>query len=150
MEEVINIKIRIGTRTSRLALKQGEEIIRGLKELYPEIGIAVVGFKTSGDRDKVTPLAGLERSDFFTDEIDRALLTGEVDCAVHSAKDLPDPLPEGLIVAALTMSIDRDEVLVSRSDLNLNRLPRGARIGTSSIRRKNQVHAIRPDLEVVD
>ena len=144
------IRVKIGTRTSRLALKQVEEIIRALKGLYPEIEIAVVGFKTAGDRDKVTPLARMEKKDFFTDEIDRALLEKRIDCAVHSAKDLPDPLPEGLIVAALTSSIDRDEVLISRSGLKLNQLPRGARIGTSSIRRKEQVNAIRPDLEVVD
>ncbi len=146
MERVITI----GTRCSRLALSQIGEIIQTMTKRYPEIKVEVVSFKTSGDRDKATPLADVERTDFFTDEIDRALLEGRIDCAIHSAKDLPAPLTNGLAVAALTASIDPDEILVSRAGLLLDGLPRGATIGTSSLRRKTQLKMFRPDLNSVD
>lgn len=141
---------RIGTRTSPLALKQVEEIVGALKEFYPAIKIEEVGIDTYGDRDKATPISQIEGSDFFTREIDEALLVGKVDFAVHSAKDLPDNLKENLVIAAITDSIDPYDVLVSKSGLKLHELPYGARIGTSSLRRKEALKRFRSDFQIVD
>lgn len=142
--------IRIGTRTSPLALKQVDEVTESLKRLYPEIGFEVIGIDTYGDKDKATPISDVEGSDFFTREIEDALLKGEIDFAVHSAKDLPDMIPEGLHIAALTGSIDPYDALVSKGDLKLDELPCGAKIGTSSLRRKAQLKSYRDDFEIVD
>ena len=141
---------RIGTRTSPLALKQVEEVLEALKKSYPEISLTVIGMETYGDKDRATPISEVEGSDFFTKEIDRALLSGEIDFAVHSAKDVPEVLAEGLRVAAFTESIDPYDVLVSKDGLKLNELPFGARIGTSSARRKEALKKFRPDFELVD
>lgn len=141
---------KVGTRTSPLALRQVEEIGKMLKQKKPGVCFQTVGIKTTGDRDKKTPLSQTEGSDFFTKEIDRALLAGEVDMAVHSAKDLPDRLPEGLEVTAITKSIDPYDVLVSKNHLKLSELSKGAKIGTSSERRKKQLKSFRSDLKIVD
>jgi hydroxymethylbilane synthase len=141
---------KIGTRTSPLALKQVEEVLSALKKFYPGIGAEITGIDTYGDKDKTTPISEIEKSDFFTREIDRALLEGKIDFAVHSAKDLPDILEEGLFIAAITESIDPLDVLVSKSGLKLNQLPRGAKIGTSSLRRKKALKEFRPDFEIID
>ena len=141
---------KIGTRTSSLALKQVEEVLGALKKFYPAVRISIVGIDTYGDKDKTTPVSKIEGSDFFTREIDEALLNGKIDFAVHSAKDLADNLREGLVIAAITDSIDPYDVLVSKSGLGLDELPYGARIGTSSLRRKRQLKNYRNDLQIVD
>lgn len=130
---------RIGTRSSRLAIKQVEEFTG----YFPDEKFEVVFFDTSGDIDKTTPISSIEGSDFFTDTIDSALLDGEIDLAVHSAKDLSDKLPEGITVAFMTKSIYPHDVLVGA-------LPLGARVGTSSQRRKEQLEKYRPDLQILD
>jgi hydroxymethylbilane synthase len=139
-------KIRIGTRGSRLGLVQVEETLRFLGEVEHEI----LTFDTSGDIDRKTPVSEVEGTDFFTDSIERALLKGEIDMAVHSAKDLPDSLPEALTIAAVTKSIDEDDVLASKGNLTLRELFPGAKVGTSSKRRKEALRKIRPDLQIVD
>ncbi len=141
---------KIGTRTSPLALKQVDEFLEALKKFYPAVRVSIVGIDTSGDRDKTTPISSIEGSDFFTREIDEALLGSKIDLAVHSAKDLPDNLREGLVIAAITNSIDPYDILVSKSGLELGELPHRARIGTSSLRRKSQLKSYRDDLKVVD
>lgn len=141
---------RAGTRTSALALKQVEEAFGMLKKFYPGIGLEVVGIDTYGDRDKVTPISEIEGTDFFTREIDEALLRHEIDFAIHSAKDLANELRDGLVIAAITDPIDIFDALVSKSGLTLDKLPEGARIGTSSLRRKTQLKAYRKDFEIVD
>ena len=141
---------RIGTRTSPLALRQVEEILEALRKFYPDFKAEVIGIDTYGDKDKVTPISQIEGTDFFTREIDDALLKNEIDFAVHSAKDLPDMLKEGLVIAAQTSSIDPYDALVSKDSLKLAQLSYGARIGTSSIRRKSQLSKYRDDLEIVD
>jgi len=141
---------KVGTRTSPLALAQVDEIRPYFKKARPDLAIEVVGFETYGDRDKNTPISEMEGSDFFTREIDNALLNKKIDFAVHSAKDLPDKLRTGLKIAVMTPSRDPYDVLVSRTGLTLDALPAGSRIGTSSIRRKNSIRAFRPDLEIVD
>lgn len=160
---------KIGTRTSPLALRQVEEVLNALEKFYPAINpvrnlvlpgskysisngvnVEIVGMETYGDRNKTIPISQIEGSDFFTKEIDDALLNDKIDFAVHSAKDLPDNLKEGLVVAAITKSIDPYDVLVSKSGLKLNELEPGARIGTSSLRRKKQLKEFREDFRIVD
>ncbi len=141
---------RVGTRTSPLALKQAEEVFGMLRKFYPGIEPEVIGIDTYGDRDKVTPISETEGTDFFTREIDEALLKGEIDFSVHSAKDLGDALRNGLAIAAITDPVDPFDALVSKSNLSLDELPIGAKIGTSSLRRKAQLKAYRKDFEIVD
>ena len=149
---------RTGTRTSPLALKQVEEILQILRKFYPDFKAEVVGIDTYGDKDRATPISEVEGSDFFTREIDEALLRGEIDpersrsidFAVHSAKDLPEQIPEGLYIVAITKSIDSYDALVSKNGLKLAELPHGARIGTSSFRRKTQLREYRDDFDIVD
>lgn len=107
-------------------------------------------YDTSGDKDKNTPIPAIEGSDFFTDSIEKALLDGEIDIAVHSAKDLPDKISDGLLIAAVTKSIDPYDVLISKNNLNLKELPYGAKIATSSVRRKEQLKKYRPDFQIAD
>lgn len=141
---------RVGTRASPLALRQAQEVLAALKKSRADLQAELVGIETYGDKDKATPISEVEGSDFFTREIDDALLKGEVDFAVHSAKDLPAQLREGLVVAAVTKSIDPYDALVSRSGLKLDGLAGGAKIATSSLRRKSQLKKYRGDFQVVD
>lgn len=136
----------IGARKTRLSVKQVEEFMR----YFPEEDFKIVYFDTAGDIDKTTPISNTEGSNFFTDTIDEALLNGEIDLAVHSAKDLPRNLPREIEVAFMTESIDPHDVLVSRNNLKLSELPPGARVGTSSKRRKEQLIKERSDLQVLD
>lgn len=141
---------RTGTRRSNLALRQAEEILEALKKFYPGIKTEITGIETYGDRDKVTPISEIEGTDFFTREIEEALLRGEIDFAVHSAKDLPDKIPQGLYIAAITKSIDPFDALVSKNNLCLKDLPFRAKIGTSSLRRKTQLKKYRSDFQIID
>lgn len=139
-------KIKIGTRPSMLALKQAEEVQSNL----PWVQMEVIPIATKGDKDKISPLIDYEESDFFTHEIEHALLEKKIDAAVHSAKDLEKCMPEGLIIAALTRSINPFESLVSRDNRTLNDLAYGAIVGTSSSKRKDAILRFRPDLIVKD
>ncbi len=138
--------LRVISRDSQLALLQVEELFR----IYAGVPFALTAIKSFGDCHKHISLMtrGLA-ADFFTRELDRAILSGEYDIAVHSAKDLPYPLPAGLAIYALTEAQDKSDSLVSRDNLRLAELPSGARIGTSSTQRKAELQALRPDLEVV-
>lgn len=141
---------KVGTRTSPLALKQVEEVLGTLKKFYPTVNLEIVGIDTYGDKNKATPISDIEGSDFFTGEIDETLLRGEIDFAIHSAKDLPDRLTGGLVIAAITETVDPYDVLVSESGLKLEELPYGAKIGTSSLRRKTQLKKCREDFQMLD
>jgi hydroxymethylbilane synthase len=138
--------LKIGTRPSPLAVKQVEEVI----SLLPLVRFEVIKIETSGDMDKTSSLAGREDSDFFTREIEEALLDGRLDAAVHSAKDLENDTPENLTIAAVTRPISAFECLVSASGLMLEDLPPGAVVGTSSRKRKEAIAHFRPDLVVKD
>jgi len=140
-------RLRIGSRTSPLALKQVDEVAEALRAAAG-CAVETVGCDTAGDRDRTTSLVGLDGTDFFTDAIDRSLLDGEIDIALHSAKDLPDPLPEGLLLAALTRGVDSRDVFIG--PCGLDAMPVGARIGTSSERRRAMLAAVRPDLVAAD
>lgn len=141
---------KIGTRRSPLALKQVEEVLTALRKFYPDFRAEIIGIDTHGDKDKTTPIWQIEGTDFFTREIETALLRGEIDFAVHSAKDLPDKIPEGLTIAAITRSIDPYDALVSKDNLKIHQLPIGAKIGASSFRRKYQLKKYRNDFRIVD
>ena len=142
--------LKIGTRTSPLALRQTNEVIGYLKEFYPEIRVEIVLIDTYADMDKITPISEIEGTDFFTREIEEALLSGEIDFAVHSAKDLPDEIPKGLCIVAITKSIDSSEALVSKNNLKIDELKYGAKVGASSQRRKTQLKKYRKDFQLVD
>ena len=141
---------RIGTRSSPLAIKQVNEVIGSLKRIDPLRQFTIVRIETYGDKDKATPISEIEGTDFFTREIEDALVKGEVDFAVHSAKDLADELADGLTIAAITKPVDPYDALVSKGDLKLDELPGGATIGTSSRRRKEQLKRFRSDFHIVD
>ncbi|MBP7216658.1 MAG: hydroxymethylbilane synthase [Candidatus Omnitrophica bacterium] len=142
--------VRIGIRPGALARKQLEEVIVLLKRRYPNAAFCTHTIATTGDRDKTTPLSRVTEQDFFTRDIDQALLAKKIDVAVHSSKDLPDVLPPGLVIAFETKSISLYDCLVSRGNLKLAQLPVQAKIGASSQRRKEQLLAMRHDIEVVD
>ena len=102
--------LRVGTRTSPLALAQVREIARALKAVAPDLELEITSMDTAGDKDKKTPISEMEGTDFFTREIDQALLDKRIDLAVHSAKDLADQVPEGIVIAATTRSVDPYDV----------------------------------------
>ncbi|MFH2070467.1 MAG: hydroxymethylbilane synthase [Elusimicrobiota bacterium] len=143
--------IRIGARPSPLAARQVREVMKLLTEKRPDLidKFEIKTYNTMGDRDKTTPVSSVEGTDFFTDTIETALSGGEIDVAVHSAKDLPDVIPGGLQVIAVTESIDRHDALVSKRGWTLDTLPERARIGTSSNRRREQLKKFRDDFEIV-
>ncbi|MDD5686575.1 MAG: uroporphyrinogen-III C-methyltransferase [Elusimicrobia bacterium] len=142
---MIKNKIKIVTRKSPLAVIQTEEIINSISD----INFKIITVESYGDKNKHLSLMSDVPPDFFTRELDNAVISGKADIAVHSAKDLPVPLMEGLEVIALTKAEDSTDCLVSRDNLPLKKLNRGSKIGTSSISRKKQLLDIRPDLEIV-
>jgi len=140
--------IRIGSRTSPLSQAQTEEVLVPLRAAYPDTEFTLVPITTSGDRRKNAPLLSMPRG-MFVKEIELALLGNEIDIAVHSAKDLPAQVPDGLAVVAYTQRHDPRDVLVNRWGLTLRELPEGARLGTSSPRRSALIRALRPETQVV-
>lgn len=142
----MNQILRTGTRPSRLAIKQVEEI----SSLLPDLLFKVITIETKGDRDKATPLPALEGTDFFTHEIEEALLAGWIDLGIHSAKDLEESSPDGLIIAATTASVSPHDCLVSGRGETLKTLAPGSAVGTSSAKRKEAIRKFRKDLIVKD
>ena len=142
--------VRVGTRGSALALVQTKLAIDALTAVDLDTTYEPAIIRTEGDRDKVTPLTVLGGQGVFTVALQDALLRGEVDMAVHSAKDLPPNTPDGLVLAALPERADPRDVFISRHGLSLAALPTGARVGTSSRRRAVQARAINPMVEIVE
>jgi hydroxymethylbilane synthase len=140
--------LRIGTRASALARWQAESVQAQLEALG--CASALVLIRTSGDQDRQTPLRLIGGKGVFTKEIEAALLEERVDLAVHSMKDLPTTLPEGLVLGAIGKREDVRDALISRGGVKLADLPRGARVGTSSLRRQAQLRNRRPDLQMAD
>lgn len=138
----------LGSRGSALALAQTGEVVRLLSGRYPEVDFRVKRIKTQGDLQRRRPLSRMEGKGVFVKEIQQALMTGEVQAAVHSYKDLPVEPASGLEVAAILPREDPRDALVSREGLPLEGLPRGAFLGTSSPRRAAQIRALRPDLRI--
>lgn len=140
--------LRIGARSSPLSLAQAEEVAAPLRERFPDRRFDITTLSTAGDRDRRSSLASLGRG-AFVKEIEVALLESRIDVAVHSAKDVPSDLPDGLTLAGTVPRQDPRDVLVDRWSLPLAELPKGARIGTSSPRRTAQIKVRRPDIEMI-
>src|SRR5262245_4138744 len=143
------VRIRIGTRGSRLARWQAEWVADRLSTAHPGLYVELVEIKTQGDRDRNSPLAAIGGVGLFTKEIQRAVKDGMVDIAVHSLKDLPTEGPAELILTAVPVREDVDDALIAPLHRTLDALPPGARVGTGSPRRRAQLLFLRPDLEVV-
>ncbi len=141
------MKIVIGSRGSRLALCQANWVQDRLAALGHAVEILII--KTSGDKLQNTSLQTSGTKGLFIKEIEEALLAGRVDLAVHSLKDLPTELPEGLVVAAVPEREDPRDALVSKAGQTLQSLAHGARIGTGSLRRQAQLLVLRPDLQII-
>ncbi|MFQ5963259.1 MAG: hydroxymethylbilane synthase [Candidatus Scalinduaceae bacterium] len=142
--------IVIGSRGSKLALIQANWVKAQLEAHNREIEFNIEKIKTTGDKITDVPLARIGGMGLFTKELENALLDEKVDLIVHSAKDIPTEIPEGLILGAFSKREDPHDVLISKDNLTLNKLPQNARIGTSSLRRRSQILSFRSDLEVVD
>ena len=141
--------LRLATRRSLLALAQARAYAASLRDLDPELHIEEVQIVTSGDKFQDRPLQALGGKGLFIKEIEAALLSGEIDCAVHSMKDLPAELAPGLVLAAVPEREDPRDAVLTRAGEGLAGVPAGARVGTSSLRRAALVRAARPDVEVV-
>jgi hydroxymethylbilane synthase len=139
--------IRIGTRASALARWQTDHVIALWSQRESGLHVAVVDLSTAGDDLPEAPLEVMEGTGFFTSTLERALLEGRIDVAVHSYKDLPVVSTPGLAVVAVPQRGPVEDALCARDRLTLARLPPGARVGTSSLRRTAQLRALRPDLD---
>ena len=142
--------LKIATRQSPLVLWQAEHIRSRLNQLYPDLTVELVKFVTQGDKILDTPLAKIGGKGLFVKELEAALLDGRADLAVHSMKDVPMHLPDGLSLAVICEREDPFDAFVSNQYQHFNELPQGAKVGTSSLRRKCQILQQRPDLEIID
>ncbi|RME82351.1 MAG: hydroxymethylbilane synthase, partial [Zetaproteobacteria bacterium] len=143
------MRIRIATRKSPLAVWQAERVRALLQAKHPGLEVELVRITTTGDKILDAPLAKIGGKGLFTKEIEQALLDGRADLAVHSMKDVPTEIPEGLVIRAIPERDDVRDVLVSRHGGGMEALPIGARIGTSSLRRTAQLRARWPQFEYV-
>jgi hydroxymethylbilane synthase len=138
----------LGTRGSKLALTQAETCAERLRAAGLAVEVRVI--RTTSDHHPETPLSVIDRRDVFTRQLDEALLRGELDLAIHSLKDVPTELPEGITLAAITERHDPSDALVSDERYDVDGLPEGAVVATSSLRRRAQLLHRRPDLRVVE
>ncbi len=138
----------LGTRGSKLALVQANACAERLRASGLEVEVRVI--KTTSEHHPDLPLSVIDQRDVFTRQLDEALLRGEIDLAVHSAKDVPTEVPEGIVLAAITERHDPSDVLVSDGGYDVDCLPEGAVVATSSLRRRAQLLNHRPDLRIVE
>lgn len=143
-------KIVIGSRGSKLALIQANWVKSQLEEANDGIEFVIEIVKTTGDNITDAPLSKIGSIGLFTKELENALLDKKVDLVVHSAKDVPTEIPDRLEIGAVTKREDPHDVLISKEHVSLKELPQNAKLGTSSLRRRSQVLAVRPDLKIVD
>jgi hydroxymethylbilane synthase len=141
--------LRIGTRGSKMALRQAALVRDRLTTAHPDLAAEIVTIRTTGDRLQDRRLAEIGGKGLFTKEIEEALFAGRIDLAVHSLKDVETRLPEGLEIACVLPRDDPRDAFLSRTAASFAALPEGARIGTSSLRRRAQLLRRRPDLTVV-
>lgn len=144
------MNIKVAARNSPLSLVQVEEALRELKTHVKEASFTVLSKPSRGDLDLKTSLRALEKTDFFTYEMDQMVLSGECRIGIHSAKDLPEPLTEGLQIVAITRGIDPADSLVMREEDTFDTLPYGAKIATCSPRREEAMKTLRHDLNFID
>lgn len=142
--------LRLATRRSALALWQAQHVAALLRQAHPGLPVELVPLSTRGDELLDRPLASLGGKGLFLKELQQAMLDGRADLAVHSLKDVPAVPESGFTLAAILRRADAADAVVSPAWGNLDRLPEGARVGTSSLRRQAQLRAFRPDLELVD
>ncbi|MDZ7803513.1 hydroxymethylbilane synthase [Thiohalophilus sp.] len=142
--------LRIATRKSQLALWQAEYVKAALEASHADLQVELVKMTTQGDKILDTPLAKVGGKGLFVKELETGLLTGEADIAVHSMKDVPVELPEGLHLPVICPREDPRDAFVSNTHKTLEDLPQGARLGTSSLRRQCQIAELRPDLHIID
>ena len=142
-------EIKIATRKSILALWQSEHIKARIEAQHKGIKVELVGMKTKGDVILDTPLAKIGGKGLFTKELEDSMLKGETDIAVHSLKDVPVVFPKGLKLAAICSREDTRDAMISEKFAKFSDLPRGAKVGTTSLRRKMQLLIMRPDLEII-
>lgn len=142
--------IRIATRKSPLALWQAEYVRDQLLRHHPDLQVELLKMSTQGDKILDTPLAKVGGKGLFVKELETGMLNGDADIAVHSMKDVPVELPEGLHLAVICPREDPRDAFVSNTFKTFESLPQGARLGTSSLRRQCQLSALRPDLKVID
>ena len=143
-------KLTIATRVSDLALWQAYHIKDRIETSYPEIEVILNKIVSNGDKILDKPLALIGGKGHFTKELEDAMLAGDADIAVHSLKDVPTYIPEGLSLVAVTKRQDQSDVFLSHKYKNLDELPQGAVVGTTSLRRRMQLLQRRPDLKVKD
>ncbi len=141
--------LRIATRKSPLALWQAEHVAAALRAAHPGLQVELVGMSTQGDKILDTPLAKIGGKGLFVKELEQGMLEGSADIAVHSMKDVPVELPEGLHLPVIMAREDPRDAFVSNHYGTLEALPEGARVGTSSLRRQCQLLELRPDLELL-
>jgi hydroxymethylbilane synthase len=141
--------LRIATRKSPLALWQAHHVRQHLLRLYPDLPIELVEITTQGDKILDTPLANIGGKGLFVKELENCLLEHSADIAVHSMKDVPVELPEGLYLPVIMQREEPHDAFVSNDYDNLNSLPEGARVGTASLRRQCQLLALRADLTIL-
>jgi hydroxymethylbilane synthase len=142
--------LRIATRKSQLALWQAEYVRDVLLQYRPDLNVELVKMTTQGDKILDTPLAKVGGKGLFVKELEAGLLSGDADIAVHSMKDVPVELPEGLHLSVICPREDPRDAFVSKNYASFESLPKGARLGTSSLRRQCQLAAQRPDLNIID
>ncbi|HXV40980.1 MAG TPA: hydroxymethylbilane synthase [Steroidobacteraceae bacterium] len=142
-------EVRIATRRSRLALWQAEHVAARLAAAHPGLVTRLVPIVTEGDRIQDRSLAAVGGKGLFIKELENAMLAGEADVAVHSMKDVPAELPDGLAIATVLERADPCDGFVSGAYGSFRELPQGARVGTSSLRRQCQMKRARPDLSVI-
>ena len=140
--------LRIGTRNSRLALLQTSHVVKRIQSAMPDITVEIFQIRTTGDSIHDTPLDQIGSTGIFTKEIEKALMENRIDAAVHSLKDLESTLPEGLLLGAVPVREDVCDVLIASPGSTLENLPIGARILTSSLRRKAQLLYYRGDFTI--
>lgn len=143
-------KIVIGTRSSKLALWQADFVADCLRKEYPGLVVEKKLMTTKGDKILDAPLAKIGGKGLFTKELEQEMLEGGIDLAVHSLKDMPTEVPEGLVIGAITKRADPGDAVVSLKYGHFADLPEGAKVGTSSLRRKAQLLHARPDLKIQD
>jgi hydroxymethylbilane synthase len=141
-------EIRIGTRSSALALWQAEWVKSELEKKYAGLTVTLTKIKTTGDKILDVPLAKVGGKGLFVKEIEEAMLANEIDIAVHSMKDVPTFFPDGLHLSCITKREDPRDALLTRNKIRFNDLPKGANVGTSSLRRQAQLMSIRPDFVI--
>ena len=143
-------RIRIGSRKSKLSLWQSNLVAKSLKAIYPSANIEIVEISTKGDENLNQPLPEIGGKGLFTEELEKELISRDIDCAVHSLKDLPTENTPNLILGSILKRASVEDVLITKNRNSFSELDKNAKIGTSSLRRSSQLKSINNNLEVLD